>query len=302
MSSHDTEPPKLEIDQRTGVVTAIDPGAPIAGQRSACVALNQRRARAILETAKQASQGRALSLDVWADDLEQTAERLEAPLISLQGLGISHDADGILISEDLIALQPGAEASPYLCRTTEVVYKLFDLRLDGSLGKKIAITVEDDRWELQSVDARLPDIVEKLMVLNEAGAHPTEIVGLSRDGDYLIAKQPLAFQMEDFHEDRDQAIAEMKGVQLRSPGLRGCAVVIWVGERPWLVSDLHQRNVMRNRENVPTVIDALTGEITEKAQKMTPWLGDAIEEARCLAKGIPYASRYEFEAGDDDEL
>jgi hypothetical protein len=56
-----------------------------------------------------------------------------------------------------------------------VVYKLFDLRADGSLGKMIAlIEPESDRFEIQLLSARLIDTLEKLSVLNEAGGHPAE--------------------------------------------------------------------------------------------------------------------------------
>lgn len=44
---------------------------------------------------------------------------------------------------DLIALPSGAEASPYHDPQSNSVYKLFDLRPNESLGKKISLELND---------------------------------------------------------------------------------------------------------------------------------------------------------------
>ncbi|MGL4401381.1 MAG: hypothetical protein ACRCXD_16065 [Luteolibacter sp.] len=64
---------------------------------------------------------------------------------------------------------------------------------------------ESDRFEIQLLSACLVDTLEKLSVLNETGSHPTEIVGLSSNADFLIAKQPLAFPYKDYQKDREVA-------------------------------------------------------------------------------------------------
>jgi hypothetical protein len=95
-------------------------------------------------------------------------------------------------------LPSGAEAAPFADLEHEVVYKLFDLRSGGNLGKKIALEPEPDgSFELHVRDAVLFETIEKIAVLHEAGALPTEIVGLADTGDYLIAKQPLAGPMQE---------------------------------------------------------------------------------------------------------
>ena len=48
--------------------------------------------------------------------------------------------------------------------------------------------------------------------LHEAGACPTEIVGLAESGDHLIAKQPLCGPFDDFEEDRRSAATSIKAV------------------------------------------------------------------------------------------
>ncbi len=88
------------------------------------------------------------------------------------------------------------------------MYKLFDLRKNGALGKRIDLKIEDDDIRVRDCDATLEDTLEKLVLLNDCGGHPTEIMGLTDDGRYLIIKQPLAQRLgtRPFHAMRDQAI------------------------------------------------------------------------------------------------
>jgi hypothetical protein len=206
-------PTQLHIDFRTQRPTAIDFFSPTADQRAACTALNRERTRAILEADQLASSGEPLSADVWEANVARKSRERDVPLIPLSCLGIHHDEDGMLGSDFLSPLLSGAEACPFFDEEWKVVYKLFDLRVDGSLGKKIVLEEpESERFEIQLLPARLVDTLEKLSVLNEAGGHPTEIVGLSSNGDFLIAKQPLAFPYKDYQKDREIATKAVGGI------------------------------------------------------------------------------------------
>ncbi|WP_367870762.1 hypothetical protein [Luteolibacter sp. Populi] len=218
-------------------------------------------------------------------------------------MGIRHDDDGLLESELLVPLAPGAEASPYLDREWGAVYKLFDLRTNGALGKKIELLPDSEgNFEVVLCDAVLSDTLEKLAVLNEAGALPTEILGLSESGGYLIVKQPLAYPRGDFESDRKTATTAIRGILPLFTGMRRTVAVIWVDNRAWLVSDLHERNIMRDSDGVPTIIDALTGPVPPSAMKHLPWLREAVEDARELRAGRPAVKRKRFEDVDNDSL
>ena len=152
------------------------------------------------------------------------------------------------------------KATPFLDLENKVVYKLFDLRKSGSLGKKVVLLASSTgQIEIQNRDATLRDTLEKISVLHGSGAHSTEVVGLEESGHYLIAKQPLADPLLDFESDRKKALTAMKAVQFSFSGLRHFGAVVWILDRAWLVADLHDRNIMRDAEGKPTVIDALTG-------------------------------------------
>jgi len=302
---NDPHSAQLSIDFRTGRRTAIHTDNSCAEQRSACVALNRIRTRGILEATQLASSGEPLSLDDRFAAIAGLSRDRDVPLIPLDQLGIHHDEDGLRSSSLLTALPSGAEAIPYFDKDWGVVYKLFDLRVDGSLGKRIELvrTVEGD-FDLISCDATLKDTLEKLAVLNEAGAHPTEIVGLSDSGDYLIAKQPWAYPRGDFEADRQIAVSEIRGIipEFTGRGLRHTVVVMWLEDRAWLVGDLHERNIMRDQDGTPTIIDALIGPVPPAALKELRWLREAVEDAQALRENRPAVKRQRFEDADDDSL
>lgn len=166
---------QYHFDFRTGQQSAIGRGGITSEQRAACVALNRIRTRGILEATQLAPPGESLSIDVWTAALARRTREWELPLVSLDKLGIEHDQDGLQFSvSGLIPLPSGAEASPYHDPESDVVYKLFDLRPNGSLGKKITLELNDDgEFEVFLKDAVLRDTLEKLQILNEAGGHPT---------------------------------------------------------------------------------------------------------------------------------
>jgi len=295
---------QYHFDFRTGQQSAIGKRGNTGEQRAACAALNRIRTRGILEATQLAPPGESLSIDVWTAALARRTREWELPLVSLPKLGILHDEDGLQMSvSGLIPLPSGAEASPYHDPESDAVYKLFDLRPNGSLGKKISLELNNEgEFEVVLKDAVLRDTLEKLQILNEAGAHPTEIVGLSDNGDYLIAKQPLALPMTDYQDDKRAGIAAVRGILPEGTRLRRQVVVVWLYEQGWLIDDLHERNIMRSAENEPTIIDALVGSVTPLAFRKLSWLRNACEDARWLREGKPLPIRQGFEDVEDDLL
>ena len=222
----------------------------------------------------------------------------------LERLGIRHDEDGMLRSEFLVALPSGAEANPYRDDDWNVIYKFFFLGEGGSLGRKITLEEpESDRFEIQLLPARLVDALEKLSVLNEAGGHPTEIVGQFSNADFLIAKQSLAFPYKDYQKDREVATKAVGGIVPLFTNLERQVGVIRLNSNGWLISDLHHRNIMRDREGNPTIIDALIGPVPPAAQCKLVWLRNAVDDAEDVRCGRETRKRMQFgDETDDDSL
>jgi hypothetical protein len=91
------------------------------------------------------------------------------------------------------------------------VFKLFPLHINGGLGKTFEIEADPERSGIvmNVRDAVLAETIEKLIVMHEAGGHPTELVGIDDQGDYLIAKQPLATPYGDLDNLREMTIAQI---------------------------------------------------------------------------------------------
>jgi hypothetical protein len=259
--------------------------------------------------------GEPLSTDGWAALVATRALQREVPLVPLTVFGFQRDEEGGLTSGALDKLVSGAEAEPYMDSEARVVYKLFFLLPTGTLGKKLDFSTNGEgEFELTYRAARLEETVEKIRVLHDAGGHPTEIVGLSESGDYLIVKQPLAafqpyskgissFPTEDlFIHDRLRACEALKAIPCVCPGFRQTIAVIWLDGAAWLIGDLHERNIMRDSLGAPTVIDALIGPVTAAAHNALPRLADTVSRAKTWRLEGFLPPEVDFMAVDDDEL
>lgn len=214
-----------------------------------------------------------------------------------------HDQEGLLRSSILRPLKSGAEACPFADDQWNVVFKLFPLFNTGGLGKTFDIEVSDDgeSYEMTTQDASLIQTIEKLMVLHDAGACPTEIVGIDHMFDYMIAKQPLASPYHQFETDRHEAVRVIKAVPCKARFKRQ-TWILWEHESAWIMSDLHYGNIMRDAQDQPTIIDALLAPLPPEMIKSSRLLTEHVEDARALRLGLPATRRRSFDEVNDDEL
>lgn len=70
---------------------------------------------------------------------------------------------------------------------------------------------------------------------------------------------------------------------------------------PWLDGDLRERNIMRDVNGTPTIIDALVGEVSLTARRELGWLDAACDEAQVFRETGTRPPRWD-EAVDDGEL
>jgi hypothetical protein len=257
-----------------------------------------------LEADQLSVAGQPLSADVWEAAFARITRQWQLPIVSLEQFGIQHDRDGFRqAAPDLLALPTGAEACPYFDRRNNAVYKLFDLQANGALGKKLAFeATEDGGYEVVPRPATLRDTVEKLLLLNEIGAHPTEIVGLTDDGHYLLIKQPLARPSPDFEYDRNEACQRIKGLVPSGTGFRTTVCVVWHDLQTWIIGDLHERNIMRDGDGHPTIIDALVAPVPPAILRGNRALREAAEDAEALRRNLPLPKRKQFFDVPDEEL
>lgn len=181
-------------------------------------------------------------------------------------------------------LGSGKEAVAWGDLQTQCVYKMFNLFLDdqqrGRLGQKLVFRMEDDFYcSVTFEDADIYHVVEKLKLLHEVGACPTEIVGLTEGGYYLVAKQLWCQPYKELDADRREAVKAIQAV-LPTGSYSQQIWIFWANDRAWGIGDLHRGNIMRMTRGGPTIIDALIGEIPERVLHQVP----AIHRAAMLAK------------------
>jgi valyl-tRNA synthetase len=230
--------------------------------------------------------------------LRQFAEPLKLPLLSLESLGIRSDAEGVLVPADgtLTKLKAGAEAQPFADAASGVVYKVFALSSDGFVGKKLsAQRSEDGQWIIENEPSSALEALEKLTLLHEIGGTPTEIIGLTETGDWLIA-QPVStpIEAEELGKARAEAVAAVGGVQVAQPGLEDIRIV-WHQGRAWMIGDLHVRNIMRDSEGQARIMDALILPVPERMARELPAVREAIREARAKADQLSTAEHAQAE-------
>lgn len=291
------------FDFRTGRETAIATALVSEGDRAACSALNRQRAKGIQEAARQAPSRQSFTPDVWAALVAKRSREWGVPLIRLDGLGLGRDPDDHLISQYMQPLKTGAEASPFADGDWQVVYKLFPLHSSGGLGKTFEIDryPDDQGFEMTVRDAVLIETMEKLIVLHDAGAHPTELVGIDDQGDYLVVKQPLAYPYKNLDEDRLIALERIRAVPCRAR-FRRVVWILWEHDQAWVLSDLHPGNIMRDASDQPTIIDALLSPLPPALIQSDRLLIQDVEDARALREGRSRPSRDVFAEIPDDEL
>lgn len=256
-----------------------------------------------MEISRFTPQRESTSIDVWTAALIDKAKLWDVPIVPMQALGLERDEDGFLDSKELQPLPSGAEASPYLDHKAREVYKLFDLRANGGMGKKIVMQRNDEGQLVDEIkDAVLQDTIRKLSAINDGGGHPTEIVGIVDSFDHLLVKQPLAEPYHNFEEDRRAAMDFMRCVTPMGGHFRNPLSVFFAQDEPWLIGDLHKGNVMINALGEPTIIDALVGYLPPYVQRELPWVGMAARDSILYRETGQAPLKKLFEDVDDDSL
>lgn len=187
-------------------------------------------------------------------------------------------------------------------RTRSASISSLSCTLTRGLAKMLSVQREGDVWRAVPMDADLRETMQKLVLLHDAGACPTELVGLSDSGHYLIAKQPLCRAGADFPCERRAAAERMKAeVPAYSPGRE--IRVFWLDDQPWSLGDLHERNIMFEVDGTPMIIDALIGPIPPLLLRAQQKLLQSVDRARLRRQGQePPPREGGWDACADDEL
>jgi valyl-tRNA synthetase len=207
------------------------------------------------------------------------------PIVDLKALGLQASGKTISIIEGsgLTKLPPGAEAQPFADKTAGVVYKIFASDTDGYAGRLIKVDNSTGKTQFDFAVSNPLQMLEKIALLHEIGGLATEIVGVTIDGDWIVA-QPLAtaITQEELGKARAEAVAAVGGVMINEPGFEDIRLV-WHRGQTWLIGDLHVRNIMRDHTGQARIMGALILPLPSQLEKDYATVRTAVHEAKLKA-------------------
>lgn len=288
-----------QYDILTGVETFVYGPSIRPNEWRECARLNRRRAEGIQIAYRPTSSSEPIAFDVWLSAVAREGRRLGVPLIPLTTLGFDSDDVDLLFTTRLQRLQSGKEAIAYRDADANCVYKLFDTRPTATIGHKLYFELGEHECRVCQMEASLDETLSKICLLHEAGACPTEIVGISDNCKYLIVKQPYCEMYVDLDKDRQKTLEYIKAVAPTCS--MGAQVWVFWLKGPWIVSDLHRGNIRRFHDGTPTIIDALVAPIPDAIQYRYNRIADAVKRARSWRETGALPSDDPFKGISDEE-
>lgn len=138
------------------------------------------------------------------------------------------------------------------------IYKVFDPQPNGGIGvQKVVEQTNGGTIRSRLEEGNLATVLDKLRVLSKSGGVPSEIHGITEDGS-LVVKQPGGYKAEI--ESAEQLAASSKSLIRPIPKEawseldKGGYVTVIEG-KPYMISDLHGGNIVRDNSMRPRFID-----------------------------------------------
>lgn len=214
----------------------------------------------------------------WAE-LGRAIRRFRAllPFVSLTTFGFEPYGDDIFEANtpQLVRIGGGVEALAFEASDASI-YKFFFFREGGYIGSSFAyLRQEDGSIRASAVPGTYRQLLEKLLIVSELGV-PTELVGISPEG-VMIVKQMLGEALPQGFDTSKMLPSELIVVPstfLRAD--RDHPRLYFLADEPWLVADLHARNMVKCADGRLRVIDLVAGrwpdDLTRGEPLMAGWL------------------------------
>lgn len=220
----------------------------------------------------------------WAalgDAIREFRERL--PLRRLEDFGFSPDVEHPLEEPNprLRYLHSGVEASAFVSVDDGSVYKFFLPRENKRVGSVFGFRAGDEAdLHAEAELGGYRGLLEKFLLIQALGGMATEVVALTPEG-ILVAKQALGDplpQGEDMSDSLPAALIEIPSRFLRAN--RDHPRLCFVGDRAWLVADLHARNFVRCSDGQLRVIDLVAAPWPHELERNNPLIREWLERVR----------------------
>ncbi|MBC8009923.1 MAG: hypothetical protein H7067_07485, partial [Burkholderiales bacterium] len=199
------------------------------------------------------------------------------PLVSLADFGFPEDAGDILAEcpPHLRPVSSGVEATAFES-ADHSIYKFFMPRADGRIGGTFAFRRGDDIALLaDAADGTYRAMLEKFDVILRLDGMPIEVVGVTREEGVLITKQTLGELLPEGADTSGVQPAPLIPIPSRLlRAHRDHPRLVFVEGAPWLVADLHSKNLVRAADGELRAIDLLAAPLPPTLVAAEPLLRD----------------------------
>jgi len=237
---------------------------------------------------------------VWGE-LDRAARALREmfPLVDLEDFGFPPDVEDLLGegSPQLRPISSGVEATAFEAEDHSI-YKFFLPRDDGHIGGTFEFTRGDEvALQAEATDGTYQAMLEKFDLIMRLGGMPTEVIGVTKREGVLVTKQTLGALLSEGADTSQVQPAEL--IPLPSRFLRAHRDhprLYFRDAQPWLVADLHSKNLVRAADGELRAIDLLAAPLPADLIAEEPLLADWLDRV----KADPTARV--LRDVDDDEL
>ncbi len=218
-------------------------------------------------------------------ELDEAAQAFRAllPIISLEDFGFPAEVEDLLADcgPRLRPISSGVEATAFEAEDHSI-YKFFMPRTDGRIGG----TFEFRRGEeiallADAADGSYRAMLEKFDLIVRLDGMPTEVIGVTKNEGVLVTKQTLGSLLAEGADTsgvQPPALIPIPSRFLRAH--RDHPRLYFVDGRPWLVADLHSKNLVRAADGALRAIDLLAAPLPTDLIAKEPLLVDWLDRAR----------------------
>jgi hypothetical protein len=234
-------------------------------------------------------------------ELNEAARDFRAllPIISLEDFGFPDEVEDLLADcgARLRPISSGVEATAFEAEDRSI-YKFFMPRNSGRIGGTFEFSRGDEVALLaDAADGSYRAMLEKFDLIVRLGGMPTEVIGVTKHEGVLVTKQTLGERLSEGADTSGVQPAPLIPIPSRFlRAHRDHPRLYFVEGKPWLVADLHSKNLVRAADGELRAIDLLAAPFPAELITKEPLLAEWLERAR-IDPAAPL-----LRATDDDEL
>ncbi|MEY3774747.1 MAG: hypothetical protein RLZZ129_1527 [Verrucomicrobiota bacterium] len=221
---------------------------------------------------------------LWQElDAAARAFRATLPLLALEDFGFPPEVEDLLgeAGPHLRPISSGVEATAFEA-ADHSIYKFFMPREDGRIGGTFAFHRGEETALLAvASDGSYRAMLEKFDLILRLDGMPTEVLGVTRREGILITKQTLGERLPEGADTsglQPPALIPLPARFLRAH--RDHPRLFFRDDQPWLVADLHAKNLVRAADGWHRAIDLLAAPLPRDLVAAEPLLAGWLERIR----------------------